>query len=281
MKILVSTLCILLSFSSFADEASDLFAKRGLSRDGKAALEAADLVKTLAAASTSKEEKAGYKSREAEYIYFYGTRLTSKDAKKKFHIRGYEAALASIKLLAKDSEGKVPTAPSNKVPLAKAHYFYAINLGKWAEANGVLSSLSRWPELKGHLNIIDSLDKSVEEYGSARVRARALQKLPFGSNSDARKLLKEAFNKTLSDMIELSRNATTVSYYLDILAATGDDDDTFCEVYEMFLELSDFSDEELLEYNGQKLPETKKEIENFLKGKGFEEDVKKYFDRNC
>jgi hypothetical protein len=46
-------------------------------------------------------------------------------------------------------------------------------------------------------------------------------------------------------------------------------------------ELSKASDEELKDFNPNKVPETKNDIKNFKENKGFEEDVKKFADRNC
>lgn len=276
-KMFIGAMMLSLSLSAFGNEtASNLFSKRG--EDKNNALKAADIVRDLAK-SASGVEKASLKSREAEYVYFYGQRISGKDAKKKIHARGYDAAEVAISILGTNG-GKDAKEESLKTPLAKAHYFYAINLGKWGEANGVLSSLSKWPQLKGHLDIIDRLDASVEDYGSYRTRARALHKLPFGSNADAEKLLEDASEKTLSDMIELSKNSTTVLFLLDILAE-NDKTSRFCDVYDLFTELSEFTDEELLEYNENKLPEVKTDLELFLNNEDFENDVEKYYRRNC
>jgi len=272
---------VALSFSSFANEQTDsLFAQRG--QGTEFAQQAADLARDLARNEVNPVEKALLKTSEAEAIYFVGQRVSSKDAKKELHTRGFEAAREAIALLAKSKNGKEAKSDELKTPLARAHYFFAINLGKWGEANGVLSSLSRWPELRDHLDMIDGLDKTVEDYGSSRTRGRAYHKLPFASKDDAEKVLAEAFENTLADGIELSKNSTTVFYYLDILVKTGNNPSKFCEVYKLYTELSTFSDDELAElYNAKKVPETKTDLKNFLENKEFEENVAKYNRNNC
>lgn len=255
------------------EEAGQLWTKRGEAAEN--ALKAANMVRDLAESVQDTAAKADLKTREAEYIYYVGGRETSKEAKKKQHERGYNAAQVAVNLLAKDGSGKTPRVADQKTELARGHYFYAINLGKWGEANGVLSSLGRWPELRDRLEIIESLDKTVEDFGANRVRARAYQKLPFGSKEDAEKLLAEATENTLADSYEISKNSTTAVYYLDILAKNKNAS-TFCAVYKTLKELSVLSDEALAQYNEARLPETKTDLKNFVENKEFEEDVKEY-----
>ncbi len=275
---LVSLVC--LSFSAVADEALQMWERRG--EDKEMARQAADAMKVAAENEADAVKKAVLKTRESEYVYFVGGRVPSKDERKEVHTRGFEAAKAAIKLLSTDSEGKKPVSADVKSELARAHYFYAINLGKWGEANGVLASLNRWPELRDHLDIIDSLAPSVEDYGSYRTRARALHKLPFGDKDDAEKILREATEKTLADGFDVSKNSTTAVYYLDILAKNKKSNDTFCSLYNTLKELSEYSDEELAEYyNDKKVPETKTDLKNFLENKEFEEDVAKYYRTTC
>ena len=279
---LVSLVC--LSFSAVADEALQMWQQRGT--DKELARQAADVMRDAAANETNAVAKALLKTREAEYIYFVGGRVSSKDEKKAVHTRGFEAAQAAVKLLSTDSDGKKPVSAEVTTELARAHYFFAINLGKWGEANGVLSSLNRWPELRDRLDIIDALEKGnvnkVEDFGSYRTRARALHKLPFGDKDEAEKLLKEASEATLADGFDVSRNSTTAVYYLDIMAKNKKSKETFCNLYNNLRELSEYSDEELSEYyNSNKVPETKTDLKNFLEGKDFEENVEKFYRSNC
>ncbi|GAB4406937.1 MAG: hypothetical protein OHK0056_06500 [Bacteriovoracaceae bacterium] len=261
------------------DQTDALFAKRGESTAN--AQKAADLARDLAKTETDQTAKGKLKYKEAEYIYFVGVRANSKEEKKALHERGFEAAKVAISLLAKDAEGKVPTSPDLTSALATAHYFFAINLGKWGEANGVLSSLSRWPELKDHLDIIDQLDTTVQDYGSSRTRARALHKLPFGNKDEALSIISNAFDKTMSDSFDLSKNSTTVLYYLDLLVKTKKDVEKFCKTYDAFSELTEFSADELRDYNEDRVPETLSDLAAFQSGDEFEEKVEKYYKNNC
>ncbi|MBI2520490.1 MAG: hypothetical protein HYV97_08730 [Bdellovibrio sp.] len=252
------------------EEAAQLWSQRGESKEN--ALKAANMVRDLSGTEQNVAVKADLKTREAEYIYYVGVREGSKDAKKKAHERGQEAAQAAVKLLA--------NAADAKTALARANYFYAINLGKWGEANGVLSSLGRWPELRDRLDVIDSLDKTVEDYGSLRTRARAFHKLPFGDKKEAEALLDEASENTLADDYKISRNSTTVFFYLDILVQNKNAK-KFCEVYKEFKKLSQGTEEDLVAYNALRVPETKTDLQNFVENRDFETDVKKYASEKC
>ncbi len=267
-------LCFVLSANVFAatvEEAKGLFENRGQNADN--AEIAANMFKDLATKAASAVEKGILKTKEAQATYYVGGLQTSDAKKKEVYGRGMEAAKEAFTTLDASAE-------ASKTDKATAHYFYAINLGKWAEANGVLASLGRWPELKEQLDIIDSLDKSVDDYGSLRTRARALHKLPFGDKGESEKLLAEASLKTYNEAFGLGNNTTANNYYLDILAKNRNSQ-KFCELYNATNALLELSDEELKELNPAKLPESKGDLKNFKENKGFEEDVKKFADRNC
>ncbi len=269
MKKYLACLSLAVSLSINAatiEEAKDLFEKRG--ENAANAEQAANLFNSLSKTASSPKEKALLKTKEAQALYYFGGFQP-----KEIYNKGVEAAKDAFTILDANKD-------ASKTERAEAHYFYAINLGKWAEANGVLASLSRWPELKDQLDIIDSLDKSVEDYGSLRTRARALHKLPFGDKSEAEKILETAANDTMNETFGIGNNTTANLYYLDILAKNRKSE-KFCEVFSAMEELSKANDEELKEFNPAKLPETKNDLKNFKDNKGFEEDIKKFADRNC
>lgn len=267
----LSMFMILTTNAATIEEAKDLFEKRG--ENASNAELAANLFNSLAKSASSPKEKAILKTKEAQALYYFGGFQPNDSKKKEVYNKGVEAAKDAFSILDTNKD-------ATKTEKAEAHYFFAINLGKWAEANGVLASLSRWPELKEQLDIIDSLDKSVEDYGSLRTRARALHKLPFGDKSEAEKILETAATNTMNETFGIGNNTTANLYYLDILAKNRKTE-KFCEVFAGMEELSKASDEELKEFNPHKLPETKNDIKNFIDNKGFEEDVKKFADRNC
>ncbi len=279
-QLLSLALGAVLAFGAYAnEEAAQLWTKRGETTAN--ALTAANMVRDLAATEQNAVVKADLKTREAEYIYFVGVREGSNESKMKAHVRGQDAAQAAVKLLAKDNSGKQPTSAEVAVNLARAHYFFAINLGKWGEANGVLASLGRWPELRDRLDIIDSLDATVEDFGATRTRARALHKLPGfvgGDKDKSEQLLAEISEKTLADGYAISRNSTTVFFYLDILAENKNTS-AFCAVFAEFTKLSEASDADLAAYNAVRVPESMTDLDNFVNFRDFESKVEKFAKR--
>ena len=53
-----------------------------------------------------------------------------------------------------------------KIRLANAHYFYAINLARWGNANGISASIGKLPELMQNLDLVNKLDETVEDFGA-------------------------------------------------------------------------------------------------------------------
>jgi len=268
------------------DQAMEVFAKRG--EDRKFAEQSATMFKNSAAKEKDVLVKARMKVAESRAYYFVGRTATNKNEIKKAYENGYNSAQEGINLLS--TKPGVAKSAAYKTDLAHAHYYYAANLGKWGEANGILTSLGKWGELEKNLDIIDSLGdeaQALESYGSMRTRGRALQKLPFGDKNEALKLLKYSFDNSQPEGFDMSSSTTTTLYYLDILVKTNADEDTFCEVYEMMLDLADMDDEELkeelTELNPDLVPEGMIEVRQFSTGEIFQKasDVEKYVDRKC
>jgi len=102
-----------------------------------------------------------------------------------------EKAMAQHKLAAKTKD------------VAEAQYNYAAALGRWAEAKGIVESLSRKGELMDSLNaaiarksLSGAAGESVESYGPRRILGRMYQKLPFfagGSRTKALENLNKAY----------------------------------------------------------------------------------------
>lgn len=280
MKKIILIALFTLSFQALSAtklEANELYDQRG--EDRNFAKQAADMFNQLATQESDKLTKAQMKVSESRALYFYGRTAATKNEKKDIYVMGYSAATEAINLL---------TGTNFNTDLAYAHYYYAANLGKWGEANGALASLGKWPELKAQLDIIDSLGeeaKAIESYGSMRTRGRALHKLPFGNKKEALKYLKFSFDNSIADDFDMSASTTTTLYYLDILVKTNADEDTFCDVYEMMLDLADLDDEdlkeELTDLNPDLVPEAMIEVRQFTSGEIFEEDVHGYASNKC
>ena len=265
-------------FAVTPDEARQLFEQRDQGREFS--LKAADAYKTLATESRNEVEKAAFKINEAEALYFHiglipDDRSNKKEKLAKYE-RAYEAADSGASILA--SSPGTAKKPEYKPELARAYYWYGANLGKWGETKGVLASLGRWGDLKEHVQYAIDLDKTIEDYGPNRIFSRAFIKVPFESNDEALAYAREAYDNTLTTIsgIELSRHTTTVLYYLYALENRRQTN-TFCEVFDNFLDLSRLSDAELLQYNPKRLPETKADIKEFEN----DSDINEYYDDNC
>jgi hypothetical protein len=254
--------------------AESLYQQRG--SDLQNALKAASVYQTLAAQASSATEKAKMHLRESEAIYYAAVETTDNRLKISRHEEGQTAATKGINLLIQ-SEGQ-PRQASDRELLAELYYYYGANLGKWGEARGVIISLSRWPELKKVTQFVMDLSAPVQWYGGNRIMGRAFLKVPFESSSEGLALLEEAYKKTLMTKYDVttSVNATTTLYYLEGLKKL-DRVNEFCTTYLEFYNFSELSDEQKAEFNSSLIPETKREVREFLKN----DEWTGYFEKNC
>lgn len=267
-------------------DANNTYNMRG--QDINNAMKAADLYATLADQAATKLEKAQMLTLQGLAIYFYAERIKSESQKENLHKKAFEIADIAIKLINKEGTRFGSTASDSsaatKSALAEAHYTSAINMGKWAEARGVLASLGQWGNMKKHLDAVFLNDETVASYGAYRTQGRAWLKLPFthgGSKKKSLKDLKYAYDNTLNEDYGTSENSTTTLFYLDTLVARKVRGDQFCDVYFGMSDLQDLSDEEILEINPDFLPEFKTDIQKFIDADGFEEDIHGWADSNC
>ena len=267
---------LMLSLGAHAATSTDadtLYANRGV--DFKNALQAADLYKAAAEGSRSNKDLVDNKIAESMALYFYGNKVNSKETKKTIFTRAYKSAQTAI---AKASASKgTPAEGFTKTDLAKAHYFYAINLARWGNANGISASIGKLPELMDNLELVNKLDESVEEFGSLRTSGRVRFKVPAAlarlrglsnfSTEDALDDLFNAFDNSIITVeeadVETSSNTTTTVYLLDVLADLGERGD-FCEIFSGMKALSTLSDEVLVKYFPTKMPESKADIANLM-----------------
>ncbi|MGK5086736.1 hypothetical protein WDW86_04205 [Bdellovibrionota bacterium FG-2] len=168
------------------EQGRDLYAQRGdlsLNDQAIAALnEAAGLVES------DDDLKYEILVLESRAVYWKGNNQTDKDQKKATHDRGM--ALCKEAMALNDD-------------YADAHYFYGVNLARWAEANGVISSLFRKDELMK--SMADAMDRNtqagdagemIDGYGPHRTMGRVYFKLPGfagGSNDKSTKELDKAY----------------------------------------------------------------------------------------
>ena len=278
MKSIIFALFLIINIGTLqAEDANALFSRRG--EDKMYAFKAAQEFRKLFEQETNILQKAKYKVSEAKAIFYYGTKLPDKPKKTKLRIfkDGMDAASVAANLL--EVVPGVAQQHEWRETLARAYYWRCANLGKWAETKGILSSLGKWKKLKRNLNYIINLDQShVEEWGAYRILGRAYMAIPYESNNKALMFLKTAYENTLVTVagITIANNPITVAFYLEILKEQ-DEEDTFCEVYEAFVDLSESDDEIIIQYNPDLVPETKFGFKVFHEHK----KLRKYYDNNC
>ena len=99
-------------------------------------LNAARIYEDLANTTVDEHEKGLLLIKQSQSLYYYGGLISSKNQKNNY-IKAYTAAKKAIGLLSA-SRG-VPKQNVTNSELALAHYFYAINLARWGQANGISS----------------------------------------------------------------------------------------------------------------------------------------------
>ncbi len=275
MKKLITTLTLALTLGAFAqtaDEAAALYTKRGqrvTRAEQSNAYKAAKIYEAVAAKASTDLEKATNLTKSAQAYYFAAEQIltnkiedgdasaisdlskTEKETIMNIHDLGVKNARTATALL----EDKAST-DEEKLQLALSYYRTGSNLGKWAEAKGVVQSLKRWPELRDTMEKILKLDggayKYVEAYGANRILGRAYYKLPSISGGDKElslKLLKEAFENT-KDGGSISTYSVNNTYYAETLISLGKDE----EARVILTDLVDLDD--VADYNPNRIPET-------------------------
>ncbi len=187
----------------------DLYAQRGdLSKNDQAIAtlnEAAGLVES------DDDLKYEILILESRAVYWKGNNQTDKDQKKATHDQAMTLCKAAMAL---------------NDDYADAHYFYGINLARWAEANGVISSLFRKDELMK--TMADAMDRNtlagaagetIDGYGPHRTLGRVYFKLPGFAGGSNDKSVKE-LDKAYANAPTLALNAV----YLAETLADGNKD---------------------------------------------------------
>ncbi len=235
---LVSSVALNIPMANAAsvDEAKKAYAEREYDNPGVLkAQKAADLYGQLVSATADAKAKAQYLVRQSEALYFVGDASPAKATKLEKHNQGYLLADQAVKALGvKDvkavTAAEIATLKSTLTPaqlnlLADALYHRGVNLGKWGSANGVASSLGKWPELRATMELIGKLGKDdVHSYGSYRTLGRAYAQLPSllgGSTAKAEKYLQTGTSKTLAAGQVYSVNGYNNVYYAEVLKEVG------------------------------------------------------------
>lgn len=161
------------------DKALSLYAQRG--EAGKID-EAVAVLKDADKDATSAGLKYDLLVLYSRALYYKGTHTKGDKEKVQIHDLAYKVA---------------ESARTEGPDYAEALYWSAANLGRWAEANGVVSSLSKKKEIMATLEQIFELKtkggqpgETYEGYGANRILGRLYFKLPGWAGGSTEKALK-------------------------------------------------------------------------------------------
>lgn len=227
---LVSTAAFAETAAEYAAKAKEVFAKRDYNNPGiQAAQEAADLYVKAAEASAG-IEKAMYLNEAAGAIYFVGEASTTNNVKIEKHLKGIELADAALKILGIESVPALTDAQVQELKkgskeaiaqIGEGLYYRGTHLGQWGQANGVVQSLSKWPELRRNMELIPAFGLvAIHDFGAFRVLGRGYYKIPGLLGGDMKKAtsyLKAAFEKTKFGGEGFSVNGYNNIYYAEVL----------------------------------------------------------------
>jgi hypothetical protein len=207
------------AFSAHAARADDATAQQLLTKaqalyenrgQGDELQNAKDAITTLATAAqdaVSSDLKYDILILSARTYYWQGMHTTGDDAKKPIYLAGQQVADQAAQL--NDS-------------YAEAHYYAGINLARWAEANGIVASISHKGQLITYMQKASDITRTtrdgsdgetVDGYGPDRVLGRMYQKLPGVLGGD-HNLAVTYLRKTVANAPKLSLN---VVYLCDSL----------------------------------------------------------------
>ena len=224
------------AFATTEDQAASEYSKREFSEAGIGhAREAAKLYGELAASASDNNAKAKFLTSQSQSQYFVGNASSDNGTKKDQHWAGYQSASEALRLLGVDDPQRADAGQLKGLPveqrtmIAEALYHRGANLGMWGQANGVVSSLGRWPELRKYMELIEEIGMaSHRDFGAARTLGRGYYKIPRllgGSMDRAYEYLSNAVNQTKVSGQPFSRNGYNNTFYAEVLNAQGRTDE--------------------------------------------------------
>jgi hypothetical protein len=218
-------------------QAAKAYDARDFTQAGRqSATEASNLFGTLAQQATEPAKKADYLIRQAGAYFFMGDSTQDNNEKITVFLNGLTSAGAGLKLLGISDVTAVSDADVQnllKLPkeqlqmVAEGLYVRGINLGQWGQANGVIQSLGKWPELRTTMELMVKIGfKSLHEYGPYRTLGRGYFKIPAllgGDEAKAAKYLSTAVQGSLAPGQVFSVNGYNNLYYVELLKDQGQD----------------------------------------------------------
>lgn len=240
VSVAVSITCFAPHFAQAAsvDDAKKAYAEREFDNAGVAkAQAAADIYTELLTATADETAQIPLLIGQSEALYFVGDASADNKTKILKHDLGYKAADKASQLLGVKNVKSVPAADLAKLKalpedqkklLADALYNRGINLAKWGQANGAMTSLSRWPELEANMLLLEKLGvEATHDYGAYRTLGKVyavLPKIAGGSLTKAIAYFDKAVSQTLAPNATYSRNGYNNVFYADALDKNGDTD---------------------------------------------------------
>lgn len=227
-------------------EAQKAFAERDYTIAGIASAQrAADLYLQIAGMVMDQKEKAPFMVARAEALYFVGNASDENKVKMEKHWQGYELSHAAVAAFgvtdvtkADPSKLKSVLSAQELEILGEGLYYRGINLGQWGAANGVVQSLTKWPELRDTMQLIINLGlEGIHDFGANRTLGRGYFKIPAmlgGSQKKAKEYLTTAFEKTLNANKTFSINGYNNIYLAEVLLENGSEDRAI-EILEAFV----------------------------------------------
>lgn len=253
MNKMITLLLVLVSFSAFADKASDAaaaYAARGYDVVGIAnAQKAADLYAQLVTETADADKKNEFMVLQSEAMYFVGTaynETSENDKKVKTHD---DAKLVADKVLvaygvtdattlsddAAMNALKAKLTPAQLSIFADALYYKGINLGQWGSAKGGLEPLKGWKkELRPYMEVLEKMGQAgIHNYGPYRTLGRGYYKVPSllgGDLSKSETYLAQSVQNSLAQKADGTKLTFSVNgynnlYYAETLFKNGKKDE--------------------------------------------------------
>ena len=244
MKALLAAALVVFAVSANAATTQELEAQAAKAYDARdytqagrqSANQASGIYGTLAQQTSDPAKKAEYLIRQAGACFFMGDSTQDNNEKITQFSNGLTLAGAGVKLLGVNDVNAVTDAdvqnllkkPKEQLQmLAEGLYVRGINLGQWGQANGVMQSLDKWPELRTTMELIVKIGgKSLHEYGAYRTLGRGYFKIPAllgGDEAKAAKYLSTAVQGSLAPGQVYSVNGYNNLFYVDLLKDQGQD----------------------------------------------------------
>lgn len=163
--------------------------------------------------------KANYENCKAEYSKVQNYENAWKLARAaQFYGDNYGTNLSMKLELFTEGKKMSETATNLNNGMVEGHYYLAVCLGQWGEANGVFQSLFAVPGILSESTKTIQIDPKYEDAGGYMVRARLYQKAPGGISVGDVKKSQEDYEKAIQIAPD---NRTAYRFYAELLLDTG------------------------------------------------------------